>query len=162
LRPQCATAAAEFHAECVGANPDTLDGRPFDTLANQIARNGDTSKRLVVKLDVEGAEWAALLATPDSVLEAIDQMPMELHGVNEPRMIDAVRKLKRTFYLANLHFNNHACSPDVDPFLASAFQVLWVNKRLTEPDPGRPAPSPTSPPNAPDNPKGPDCQLPAP
>jgi hypothetical protein len=113
-------------------------------------------------MDVEGAEWDALLATPDRVLETIDQLPMELHGVNEQRMIDAVRKLKRTFYLANLHFNNWACSPAVEPFLAPAFQVLWVNKRLTEPDATRAPPSPTEPPNAPDNPKGPDCQLPAP
>jgi hypothetical protein len=161
-RPRCATAPADFHAECVGAKRETVDARPFDTLSNQIARNGDTAKRLILKMDVEGAEWDALLATPDRVLEAIDQMPMELHGVNAQRMIDAVRKLKRTFYLANLHFNNWSCSPDVDPFLAPAFQVLWVNKRLTAPDPSRPAPSPIRPPNAPDNPKGPDCQLPAP
>jgi hypothetical protein len=152
-RPQCATGRSVFHAECVGAKQETVDNRPFDTVSNQIAHNGDTTKRLIVKLDVEGAEWDALVATPDSVLEAIDQLPMELHWVDEQRMIDAVRKLKRTFYLANLHFNNWACSPDVAPFLGRAFQVLWVNKRLTEPDPARSAPSPTRPPNAPDNPK---------
>jgi hypothetical protein len=161
-RPRCATGRSVFHSECVGAKPETVDARPFDTLSNQIVHNGDTTKRLIVKMDVEGAEWDALLATPDRVLETIDQLPMELHGVNEQRMIDAVRKLKRTFYLANLHFNNWACSPAVEPFLAPAFQVLWVNKRLTEPDATRAPPSPTEPPNAPDNPKGPDCQLPAP
>ena len=166
-RPQCATAPADFHGECVGAKRETVEARPFDTVSNQIARNGDAGKRLILKMDVEGAEWDALLATPDSVLATIDQLPMELHWfneqrVNEQRLIDVVRKLKNTFYLANLHFNNHACSPDLDPFRAAAFQVLWVNKRLTEPDPTRSAPSPTSPPNAPDNPKGPDCQLPAP
>jgi hypothetical protein len=161
-RPRCATAPSDFHAECVGAKRETVDARPFDTLSNQIAHNGDRTKRLILKMDVEGAEWDALLETPDSVLKTIDQMPMELHGVNEQRMIDAVRKLKRTFYLANLHFNNWSCSPDVDPFLAPAFQVLWVNKRLTKPDPTRSPPSPTRPPNAPDNPNGPDCQLPAP
>jgi hypothetical protein len=161
-RPRCATAASDFHAECVGSSRETIDERPYDTLSNQIARNNDATKRLIVKMDVEGAEWATLLATPDEVLETIDQLPMELHGVNERRTIDVIRKLKRTFYLANLHFNNWACSADVDPFPAPAFQVLWVNKRLTEPDPTRPAPSPTRPPNAPDNPKGPDCQLPVP
>ena len=158
-RPRCATAPSDFHDECVGAKAESVDGRPFDTLTNQIAHNGESAKRLILKMDIEGAEWEALLATADSVLEKIDQLPMELHGINDQRMIDVVRKLKRTFYPANLHFNNYACSSDVEPFRARAFQVLWVNKRLTEPDPTRAAPSPTAPPNAPDDPKGPDCQL---
>jgi hypothetical protein len=33
------------------------DGRVFDTLQNQIAKNLDAGKRLIVKSDVEGAEW---------------------------------------------------------------------------------------------------------
>ena len=49
-------------------------------------------RRKVVKIDIEGAEWSALLQTPDEVLDGIDQMPMELHGVHEQRMVDVVRK----------------------------------------------------------------------
>ncbi|HEX7794521.1 MAG TPA: hypothetical protein VF456_09235, partial [Vicinamibacterales bacterium] len=46
----------------------------YDTLPEQLARNGDIDTRLIVKMDVEGSEWASLIATPDSVLEQIDQL----------------------------------------------------------------------------------------
>jgi hypothetical protein len=138
-----------------------VDSRPFDTLANQISKNDDSGKRLIVKMDVEGAEWDSLLATPDAVLDRIDQLPMELHGVNEPRFLQLIRKLKRTFYLASLHFNNYACSPAADPLPALAYQVLFVNKRWAAPDPSRAGRTPGSAPDARDNPAAPDCQLPA-
>jgi hypothetical protein len=111
-----------FHNECIGSKAETIDSHPFDTLANQIAKNGDTGKRLLVKMDVEGAEWESLMATPDEVLEKIDQLPMELHGVDDPRFAEVIRKLKQAFYLVSVHFNNHACSDDLDPFPSSAFQ----------------------------------------
>jgi len=158
-RPRCDGAPPVFHNECIGAETESVDSRPFDTLTNQIAKNGDGGKRLIVKMDVEGAEWDSLLATPDAVLSRIDQMPMELHGVNEPRFLELVRKLKRTFYLVSLHFNNHACAADADPLPAWAYQVLFVNKRLGVPEPSLPARVPGSAPDAPDDPAAPDCQL---
>jgi hypothetical protein len=158
-RPACPEGVFVFHDECIGAASD-LDGRPvFDTLASQIARNGDLGKRLLVKIDVEGAEWEALWATPDGVFAQIDQLPMELHGVDDPLSLDVIRKLKRHFHLVNLHFNNHACSAATAPLPAWAFQALWVNKRLTLVDPSAPVPAPHSALNAPDAVGVPDCQL---
>ena len=84
---------------------------------------------------------------------------MELHGTDEARFVDVVRRLKRQFYLVNLHFNNNGCLPDIAPFPAFAFQVLWVNKRVGIVDPAAPSPGPMSPLNAPDRPDSPDCQL---
>jgi hypothetical protein len=110
-------------------------------------------------MDVEGAEWESLLASPDEVLARIDQFAMELHGIDEPRFLELVRRLKRTFHLANLHFNNWACSADAHPFPAPVYQVLWVNKRIATVDVAAPVPAPPSEHNAPDNPRGPDCQL---
>ena len=86
-------------------------------------------------MDVEGAEWDSMLATPDDVLDRIEQLPMELHGVNEPKFVELVRKLKRQFYLVSLHYNNYACTPRAEPMPARAYQVLFVNKRVAELDP---------------------------
>ena len=83
-----------------------------------------------MKFDVEGAEWDSLMATPDEVLARIDQMPMELHGATERRFLKVVQKLKRTFHLVSVHYNNYSCTDDLRPFPARAYQVLWVNKRL--------------------------------
>jgi hypothetical protein len=158
-RPVCDGGRQVFHDECVGAKAETIEDNLFDTVPGQIGKNGDRGKRILVKMDVEGAEWDSLLATPDDVLANIDQMPMELHGIDELRFLELVRKLKKHFHLVNLHFNNYACLAEAAPFPAVAYQVLWVNKRLAEVDATAPVPAPMSAENAPDNPKGPDCQL---
>ncbi|MCM3879415.1 MAG: hypothetical protein ND807_04825 [Vicinamibacterales bacterium] len=159
-RPTCAGGRAVYHNECIGPKREIIESRPFDTLANQIARNGDSGKRLLVKIDIEGAEWESLLATPDDVLARIDQLPMELHLVNAPKFLELVRKLKRNFYPVSLHFNNQACAQNLDPIPAWAFQVLFVNKRVAELDPSQPGRVPGSSPDAPDSPTLPDCQSP--
>jgi hypothetical protein len=35
--------------------------------------------------------------------------------------------------VAHLHFNNHACAERIDPFPASVYEVLFVNKALATP-----------------------------
>jgi hypothetical protein len=70
-----------------------------------------------------------------------------------------LQKLKRHFYLVNLHFNNWSCTHRAAPLPAWAYQVQWVNKRIGVPDPAAPFPAPMSPLNAPDSPTWSDCQL---
>ena len=134
------------------------NGRPFDTIANQTMANGDGTKRIVLKIDVEGAEWDSFLQTPDDVLRRIDQLAVEFHFVNEEKFIRAIRKLKTHFYLAHVHFNNWSCRPDLQPFPAYAYKVLFVSRRL-----GVVVPSEKwgglAPADAPNNPDTPDCQA---
>ena len=92
-------------------------------------------------MDVEGAEWESLMTTPDDVLERIDQMAIELHGVYDARFIEVIRKLKRHFYVVNLNPNNQACTTAMAPFSSHAHQALLVNKRIGVLDPKAPAPA---------------------
>jgi len=109
-RPACAGGQTVFHDECVAGEPATIEGRRFDTPWNQFVKNGDGAKRLLVKMDVEGAEWDTLLRAPDPVFNQIDQFVVEFHGVQEPeRSTAVVEKLKRFFYVAYVHFNNFNC-----------------------------------------------------
>ena len=152
-----------FHDECVGPRAKTVDGHLFDTVTAQIARNGDAGKPLVFKMDVEGAEWESLLATPDDVLQTFVQIPMELHLrlADESRFVELVRRLKAHFYLVNLHYNNNpaACTDDGGPLPSRAFQALWVNKRVGVLDANGPSPAPPSPLNAVDDPNAPpECR----
>jgi hypothetical protein len=165
-RPACDTGQFVFHDECVGARREVEGTYTFDTLANQIARNGDGGKRVIVKIDIEGAEWDALLATPDEVLAGIDQLPMELHlpkgdfGDDRAAFVHVIEKLKRHFHVVNVHFNNNTCSPQAEPLPGWVFQVLLVNKRLGVVAAAGTAPAP-SPLNAPDAPDKPECQAPS-
>lgn len=129
-RPVCTTGNTVFHEECIGGEPATIDGRLFDTLEYQFARNGDAARRLVVKMDVEGAEWDSLAKVPEAVLRQIDQLTIELHGIDEDRFLVVLRRLKQSFYLANVHFNNFACASEIGPFPATVYEVLFVSKRV--------------------------------
>lgn len=157
-RPTCDGGTFVFHDECVGdVREQDAGARVFDTLANQIARNGHTGRQILVKMDVEGAEWDALLATPDETLASIPQLAMELHGYDDSKILAALRKLKRHFHLVNLNHNNWSCREDAWPMKAWAYQVLFVNKRLADVDRSLPVPAPASPLNALDAPHLPPC-----
>jgi hypothetical protein len=155
--PTCSTGKPAFHGECIGPSRRVEDGRPFDTLENQVRENGDAGTRLVVKMDVEGAEWESFLGASDDLLQRIDQMVVEFHGFDDARVVPAISKLKRFFYVVNLHWNNFACDSGKAPFPSSAYEILFVNKRIGVPDPARQVvPSRLDQPN---NPAWPDCQA---
>jgi hypothetical protein len=158
-RPTCNGGTFVFNNECVGDRSGYRESRFFDTLENQNRKNGDTGRRLIIKKDIEGAEWESLLAVPDELLASIAQIAMEMHGFENPKIVEVLRKLKRNFYLVNLHFNNWSCTPKAAPLPAWAYQTHWVNKRIGVPDPAAAFPAPMSALNAPDSPTWPDCQL---
>lgn len=164
-QPACTAGNTVFHAECIADAKGVSDERVFDTLENQLLKNGDRGKRVVIKMDVEGAEWWSLLATPDDVFRRIDQLAIEFHWVKDAaggwvhdgRYMALIQRLKEYFHVAHLHFNNHSCVPGLEPFPAWAYEVLFVSKRLAEADPSGPAADRRllDPPNDPD---APDCQ----
>lgn len=158
-RPNCAGGKLVFHNECVGDRAGERDSRLFDTLENQIRKNGDTGRRVIIKMDIEGAEWDALMITSDQLLASVPQITMEMHGFDDPKILEVIRKLKQNFHLVNLHFNNWSCTSKAAPLLAWAYQTHWVNKRIGIIDPTVPVPAPMSTLNAPDSPTWPDCQL---
>ena len=157
-RPPCDGATPVFHEECVGPAKTTEKDRAFDTIDAQIKRNGDAGKTMIMKMDVEGSEWASFMAAPDAVFEKIDQLVVEFHGVDEAEYVETIRKLKRHFHVANLHYNNWSCTRDRAPFPATAFEILFVNKQLgvVDSDATAVVPNPLDAPNAPARP---DCQA---
>jgi hypothetical protein len=166
-QPACPNGRTVFHAECVGDATATTEGRGFDTIRNQIERNGDRSKRIVLKIDVEGAEWESLLAAPDDVLDRIDQMAVEFHWLRDEQSSEwiqtdkyalAVQRLKQFFEVGHIHFNNASCVADLEPFPTWAYEVLFVSKRLAVVDRSR-KPDGLHPLDAPNNPSFQDCQA---
>jgi hypothetical protein len=160
--PVCATGQTIFHPECIAsAESRDADGRLFDSMEAQFAKNGDAGKHVVVKMDVEGAEWDSMLKTPDAVFEKIDQMIFEFHGVDDniARSLDVVYKLKKFFYVAHFHINNFSCMRGLEPFGGWAYEVTLVNKRLAILDPAAKVALPSAL-DTPNNPVAPDCQVP--
>jgi hypothetical protein len=157
-RPVCNGGQFHFHDECVGPAPARLDQRAYDSLTNQIAKNGDAGKHLLIKMDVESAEWDVFAATPDHFFENVDQLVVEFHELDDARYIDVIEKLKKTFYIANVHFNNYACMWWSKPFPGLAFEILMVNKRIGILDSANPWAVYPNPLDAPNYPSRKDCQ----
>jgi hypothetical protein len=155
--PLCPGVDTFFHPVCVGPRTETVDGRRFGTFTEQIAKNGDTGKPLLMKVDVEGSEWTSFLATPDDRFRDIEQLVVEFHGVERPRFVDVVRRLKQFFYVANVHVNNYGCAAGFAPFTSEVFEVLLVNRQiaLLSPTPRAERHHPLDAPNASEMP---DCQ----
>jgi hypothetical protein len=163
-RPACPHGRTVFHAECVGDTTMTVDGRVFDTVANQLARNGDGAERIVLKIDVEGAEWNSFVFLPDETLDRIDQIAVEFHWeqgapqwAKADKYIHVVSRLKRFFEVGHVHFNNASCAQGLEPFPSYAYEVLFVSKRLAVVDRSRRTRAP-HPLDARNDPTSADCQ----
>src|SRR5437867_8412368 len=89
-RVQPATAARSCFTMNASAIGPATESRFFDTLENQIRKNGHIGRRLIIKMDIEGAEWDALLAAPDELLASIPQIAMELHGFDDPKIVEVL------------------------------------------------------------------------
>lgn len=179
--PICEGGNFIFHRECVGDKNIVLQSRRFDTLKNQIIKNKDEKKKLVVKMDVEGAEWDTFLATPDDVLNKIDQLIVEFHmgdqvtlksespkfskviiefhDEEQEKFIKVIKKLKNTFYTVNVHYNNSTCYDKISPFPAWGYEVLFVNKRIGKPYKHEPAFPQYQPLDSQNDPAFIDCQY---
>lgn len=160
-KPVCASGETIFHPECVASSLSRdADGRLFDSMQAQFAKNGDAGTHVIVKMDVEGAEWDSMLKTPDPVFDTIDQMIFEFHGVDDQiaRSIEVVLKLKKFFHVAHLHINNFSCLQGIQPFGGWAYEVTFVSKRLAQVDRGATVTLPTAI-DTPNNPGAPDCQT---
>jgi hypothetical protein len=130
--PPCPGTHAFFNAACVGPQSERIDGRLFEPIRDQVAKNEDSGKPLLMKMDVEGSEWASFLATPDDVFRNVDQLVVEFHGIERPKFVDVIERLKQFFYVANVHINNFSCTPWLSPFPGDVFEVLFVNKQIAQ------------------------------
>lgn len=67
---------------------------------------------MILKMDVEGAEWGFLTGVDQAVLERFEQMTFEFHSLNDPadaeRMLAVFEKLNQTHRLVHLHTNNYS------------------------------------------------------
>jgi hypothetical protein len=121
------------------------------------------------------------LAAPDDILDNIEQLIVEFHMGHQVtiktgpsktdltvvefhdedlgKFIKVIKKLKNTFYLVNMHYNNSTCCDKTSPFSAWAYEVLFVNKRIGKPDKHAPAFPKYQPLDAPNDPAFIDCQC---
>ncbi len=73
--------------------------------------NHSNEKNMILKMDVEGAEWEVLGNLSVDILSRFDQILLELHGLNNDDeydvIVDGLEKLNETHQLVHIHANNY-------------------------------------------------------
>ncbi|MBR3497488.1 MAG: FkbM family methyltransferase [Selenomonadaceae bacterium] len=88
--------------------------KSLDTLENFIRRNGhEHESNMILKMDVEGAEWSFLSTVTSETLNQFDQLLFEFHYMIRPKdmsvmneTLACLKKITRTHSLVHLHANN--------------------------------------------------------
>ena len=102
-----------FFKEGIGGVKDIE--KSSDTLENFIKRNGhENQDNMILKMDVEGAEWEFLQTVSSEILSKFDQMVFEFHNLVQPKnffemamTIELLKKINLTHTLVHLHANNY-------------------------------------------------------
>jgi hypothetical protein len=148
-----------FYFRAIGVGDDSADPlyRSLEHIVREIPRGGD----LLLKMDVEGAEWAALAAAPARVMERFAQIVIEVHGVLAGSVLDAVRNvlvaryLRRTHRVVHIHANNYAPVESFEGIqLPHALELTYLRTTRASFQPSRePLPSAEDVPNDPFRPE---------
>jgi len=111
----CSGCQVKFSPECIRGNNETNPNSAFKTFTEHIKLNGQSNappSSLMLKVDVEGAEWNVFESENASTLSQVRQITTELHHLQHKHKhghyLKAVRSLLDAgFSIAHLHGNNH-------------------------------------------------------
>lgn len=153
----------DFQRSFIGASRTGIYTTLNDWVAEKAPEDGD----LLLQMDIEGAEYEALLATDPEVLARFRIMVVEFHGLDgvfSKRVLPIIeatfRKILPHFHIVHIHPNN--CLPEVryrDCDIPPVMEFTFLRKdRAQEVTPATTFPHPLDQPNRPGNP---DVTLPA-
>lgn len=124
-----------FHWHKTGLAGSYDSSRPeLETLPRLVELNGHAEEQhMILKMDIEAAEWDVFSKLPQGFLGKFDQIMLELHEMDWPeryhRYAPALEKLNETHQLIHVHGNN--CSPYLmvkGLVLPHALECLYVSK----------------------------------
>ncbi len=96
-----------------GVGKETTSEKKIFSIEDHLASHNITGDRLILKIDVEGAEFDALDGLSDASLSRFEQIVLEIHGLSQllnpaylvPYM-KMLRKINKQFTLFHVHGNN--------------------------------------------------------
>ena len=128
----------EFHFFKEGIAGKNSKDSPLKTLEHYIKKNNHTSKEnMILKMDVEGAEWEFIETVDPKILEQFDQIIFEFHSLTragaDKRILSLLEKLNETHSVIHVHGNNTSCLLQIgDTLFPDAMEVTYANKQKYE------------------------------
>jgi hypothetical protein len=106
-----------FHFSRYGIAAAPSEDEIFHTLESLIARNGHAGQRdMILKIDIEGAEWNVFSGLRAETLEQFSQILVEFHELRQLndneiiwRILHTLSHLSATHQSIHLHANNNGC-----------------------------------------------------
>jgi hypothetical protein len=106
-----------FHFFKTGICGTSGESKDLKTFQEILTENGHiANKNLILKIDVEGAEWDAFEKTSNEIIGNFAQIVVEFHSVNKVddenklnKMLNVFEKLNSTHQVVHVHANN--CGP---------------------------------------------------
>jgi len=102
-----------FRFEQLGLGVKTEPNARLETLENMLCRQTDKTKQLILKIDVEGAEWKIFDGLSDLVFPRFRQIICEFHNFHEisheawyDRAYRVFSRLNKTHQAIHIHHNN--------------------------------------------------------
>lgn len=114
----CKGCTVHFHYECIlnnNAQPVASMSQPYKTLTQQLQESGNAKaadRSLLLKIDVEAAEWSVFAEEPVANLKKFREIVVEYHWLGQRDKhnlyLKAVKKIEEAgFAVAHLHGNNY-------------------------------------------------------
>jgi hypothetical protein len=111
--PEIDTRHSRMHFFREGVAGHSNEANSLHSIADHLSRHNIRGDRLILKMDVEGAEFDALIHTPDDIIGRFEQLVLELHSLDrlgEPeyraQFCEILKKLNRHHTLFHVHANN--------------------------------------------------------
>jgi hypothetical protein len=114
-----------------------------DTIENLVRSYWSAGTALNLKIDIEGAEWEALPAVSDWLLDQTHHLILEIHTALVPgtigsfvaptaSMVQTMERLREKFYLIHYHVNNCCYPTQIGPqeFVPGPIELSFVRKSL--------------------------------
>ena len=107
------------------------------TLEEMLIKDNNISKDIILKIDVEGAEWDVFSTISEDVLKKFSQIAIELHWIcnriknkeQYNQMIIALDNLNKTHQVIHVHGNNYSrCELIGGVPVCQALEVTYIRK----------------------------------
>lgn len=126
----------QFHFFKKGiAETDKPDEQLYSLKTFICKNNHEKEKNIILKMDVEGAEWDVFEAMEPDILKKFDQIVLELHSITimdeAPKIRKVLKKLNMTHAVVHVHGNNYASAlSDGKGIMPDSLEVTYANRAV--------------------------------
>lgn len=125
-----------FHYFKIGICGNKTKKDDLKTLPELLRINGHENKlNMILKIDVEGAEWEFLSELPSDILKHFKQIILELHNLNntkiENNIVNGLTNLNKTHQAVHIHGNNNSSGFFIGGLvMPNSLEVTYLNREI--------------------------------